>query len=76
MLYVLRDLTPGNNNDLGYTMEFASGVTHTFDAGNGKLASVGDVNSGLSAAVSGGLATSYAGNPAQINCHGARKTGH
>ena len=63
MLYTLVDLTPGVDTDLAYRMQFTSGITQTFDAATGKLASVGDTNSGLSASAGGSLAIGVDGNP-------------
>src|SRR5206468_321953 len=67
-----RDLTPSNNSDVSFQMQFASGITQTFGSGgffdSGGLSSVGDVNSGLIASVTPGpLGLSFiTGDPAQI----------
>jgi hypothetical protein len=39
-LYVLRDLTPYNDEDLSYQLMFPSGVSHTFGERDGELVSV------------------------------------
>lgn len=56
-LYVLRDMTPDNNSDFYYELQFPSGITQTFDANTGNLQSVSDTTSGLSAS----LYSSYGG---------------
>jgi hypothetical protein len=43
-LYVLRDLTPEDNEDVKYELQFTSGITHVFDGGFGSgLSRVRDV---------------------------------